>query len=164
MRKIKNISTYLQEKILGQFNGLKKVIMCEKHNYTVNYLSVFDHWLNEEEAKVLINDNLDYDNRLHRFCSFLVEEYDTYAVRRRGRYKNKIVLSSFVNDEMATSYVAPLNFMLPMKFRFILLVPELKLIYLEGSDYTHFLYSEDMDSVKSSLNEVAQKNNLFFLD
>lgn len=168
MRKLINLSKQTQKKLLSQFPDILKVNACEDgHKYKRIAISVFDHWLLEDEAlKLLNNINEEEQKRrndlLYAFNKVLFDRTLCFTYRFKGRNKNHPVFKRFVDKNAACCYVKP-NGEMAGKFLYKLVLPELEALYFEGWDNTCHLYFKDKKTV-NNLIEWVKESGLYMLD
>ena len=108
-------------------------------------VSVFDHWLTEEEAdhqlgEVTKEKQIERNRRHFSFLKRLVSETEVLSFRIAGRRKTKIIFSKFVNIDQCLRHLAPILTASSVQDRISAALPELHALYIEGYDDTYYLY------------------------
>lgn len=169
MTDLTTIDLHTQERLLTTFPNILEVTSGdEDHTYEMLSISVFDHWLDREEATSLLeNVSSSVDSRrkgLHHCLSRkLVTSLDavTFNIESDGT-KTRPVFKGFVSPQSACDYVEPSDHNISARFYFKLAIPDLSCLYFEGSDYTSHLYYQ-RESEISTILKIAEQCGLFVL-
>ncbi|BBM02533.1 hypothetical protein [Microbulbifer sp. GL-2] len=160
MRKFINLNKSKQEALLKQFPGLQKIIEVEPPDkYTFLAVSVFDHWLSREEARMLLDDVSGAEQKkrneaLYSFSKKLLKETEVINFRMAGKWSHsKPKFRRLTSDDAAFDYFKPAVSETSKRF-FNVVIPELGVVFLESWDDTNVMYLLD-DSVKPQLEEWA---------
>ncbi|AZP13308.1 hypothetical protein [Undibacterium parvum] len=168
-RRFRNLEQKLHSELLSSFPTIKEVITDEKvEGYRHVAITVYDHWLSEKEAfeefkemsaeKQKIN-----DDKLHSFICGLTSNYESYLAKFIGRNKKRKVSFRAFNSEVAKNRtLKPLSYLASNVRRFIIIIPSLELIYMEGWDFTHHVYLKN-DALIGALKMEAMKSNVYVL-
>lgn len=149
MRCYYNVSREQQIRLEHEFQGLLDVAYGDSEaGYSRTAISVFDHWLDEEEARVALNsvpaqeqERRDSHHNLLNMKLVLEMNAITFRIRGRGR-KAKVVFKRFASVEAAREYIKPSR-----RPSFVLVLPEIGGVYYEGWDDTNILYLRDDRSI-----------------
>ena len=163
MRNFKNVSLTKQKALSEAFPELLNFYVCtEVADYKQVSVSVFDHWLSQEEAIKRIDNSssIQCDNNnelLHKFIVSLAQSTETYVVKLRGRNTDKkATFREFTSHSGMVNSLIPKHHFSADTHRFVLVLPQLNLVYFESSDFTHHIYfkrEEDLESVSKLANE-----------
>jgi len=145
----------------------------EEDQYIETCVSVFDHWLTEEEAahqiispKALDNLNIEQSVRFLKyetsFINFYVDLYHNYDIQCVFfDYRYRPLMLNFSSEDELKNYVS-----LSMREVFFLkiLIPKLSIAISSNFDFTHRMYTlqgnvKDMEE----LTLYAKKNGLYIL-
>lgn len=145
MRKYQNINKKLESSTLSIFPNFESIVLDDGAIpciYNEAHISVFNHWLSVEEADKEITDapNDIYNQALHNFSLNLFKQYQAYFVKFKGNDKKYTRLKVAINDKALEIITTPTHHLSSGQFRFVALIPELEVLYLEGCDYTHHIY------------------------
>lgn len=161
-RRFQALDKNIQSKLMVLFPKLSVIINNENtHDYQQVAITVFDHWLTEDEAVKELNDvpiekQKIYDARLHSFVCGLTSTFESYLVKSVGRHKQHVTFRAFKSDEAKRRTLVPLSYVASRLHRFIFVVPALQLIYTEGWDFTHHAYFIDNTSLEALKAEAAK--------
>lgn len=167
-RRFMAVDKSVQSRLEEAFPDLSEVIENNPVNrYKTASITVFDHWLSEEEAATELGDVLpeiekEYDARLHKFISGLTSKFETYFIKRVGKNKKRITFRAFTSEPAKDKTLTPLPWTASNRSRFILVIPSLELAYFEGWDFTHHVHLKNM-SVIAVLKEEAAKAGVYVL-
>lgn len=111
-------------------------------------VSVFDHWLSAEEAiaeidEVSLGSQQGNNAKLAAFARHLASRNQCYLVKFKGRYRKQVVFKEFVSQEKRDRWLTPLPHDVGDNWRFLLVFPQLEMVYFEGSDFTHHIYLKE---------------------
>ena len=169
MRRFQRLSQTEDDNLNKLFPDLDKLYGIEDTNhYNHLAISVFDHILNEDEAR----DHIDgvtseqetlNDRNLHEFCCSLALKNECYIVRPIGIRKHNVTYRRFLSHAGVKSYLEPKPYNWGSRNRFVLALPKMKLIYFEGWDFTHHVYYKDKTQI-SQLKEQAKEHGVFILE
>ena len=152
-----------QERLLNVFPNIVDVTSgVDGHGYKMLSVSVFDHWLTEEEAMGLlqnVSNTLDAQRKSLHYClnkkivtSVNAVSFDIHDVEARVLP----IFMGFSGPDTACEYVVPSNYDISTEFYFRLAMPDLRCLYFEGSDYTNHLYFQQEADVVNILKFAAQ--------
>ena len=169
MRSFVNLSKPETLRLNNQFPEILDLVRLEQVDAYNHYsVSVFDHWLSPEEAKIEI-DQISFkkieshNEKLFKLVTGLAGQTDTYLIKFLGRKKSQITFRKFLSQKGLDRSVKPKNHLISDSFRFILLLPELETAYFEGSDFTHHFYTKNNNG-KEVFQKMAKSNNLYILE
>jgi len=128
-----------------------------------NYLgiTVFDHWLTQDEAIKELDSNsleLKRDKQLFNLNKELQNKFEVYFVKIRGRRKEKVVYRHIRNFKCLEGGYNGYD----CGNRGIYILPKLKAIYIEGYDHTYHLYYLDKVLIDDFL-KLVDEHILFAL-
>ncbi len=151
------------EVLSAQFSAL----VSELESHEARAVSVFDHWLTEREALRELDDvsgpvQQERDARLHQFALELTAQFNGFLVKFVGRYKQRITFRKFANDQGRVKSVKPLPYKYGDTHRFIVVLPDLDAVYVEGSDFTHHIFGQE-NNYLNAVQQVAQGTGLHVL-
>ncbi|MFC3152324.1 hypothetical protein ACFOEK_14920 [Litoribrevibacter euphylliae] len=167
MRKFRNLPRPKQTEINRIFPDLQEAI--ERHEgYTYIGITVFDHWLSRDEANQLL-ENVPEDEQkrrnqlLYNFSKKLLSEAEVLNFKFIGKWtKAKPLFRKFTSQEAALEYLNPAAGNNHKRF-FEVVLPELKIIFMEGWDDTNIMYLKDA-SVKPLIQQWAKEAGVYCLD
>lgn len=164
MRKFKNVTSDKFDDITNCFNSLHDVFLTESTDvYEQKFISVFNEWPKPEKfIDSLVNESIFYE-RHRRFNFFLVENYNCYTLRFKGRRKEQLSIKEFCSTESAKIYVQPSAYNVPGHCYFNLLIPEIQAIYFENFDFANCMLFLDNELINGVLSQ-CEKYDLFALD
>lgn len=130
-------------------------------------VSVFDHWLSFDEAIAQLSDidvsiQYEYNRKLHTFACLLSNSFECYLVKHKGRYSNNVTYRKFSSDKAREDTLWPLDYRVPTRHRFELIIPELDAIYYEDDDFTHHIYFAKGNK-SHKFTELLKKSDLHLL-
>ena len=177
MRRFFNIKNKeRQEALATQFKDLNRWGEDEQfESYKAISLTVFDHWLSEEEANIQISPDIPKKERQRRddaflcFRELLFKNTEVLTYRTKGRDKRShLSFKAFTSLESGLAYSTPTimraGFYLAggrVKF-FQLVLPQLDAIYLESWDDTNILLYKN-NSTLELVKQLAKESGLFCL-
>lgn len=147
MRRFQCLKPQRQAELASQFSWLAAVheentLLLEVK--TLN-LSVFDHWLSEPEAEVLLSESSKEIEARREFSftnfhSLLIANTEVLSFVWRGPRKDRLRFRSFTSPSTALHYLQPngSGIYRPPHIRFAL--PQFSAIYYQGWDNTSHLY------------------------
>ena len=169
MRKLINLSKKEQESLFLQFPHILEIDACEdNHEYKKIAISVFDHWLLEDEVLTLLNyvneeEQRRRDNLHYIFNKILFDRTICFTYRLKGRYKNHLVFKKFTDKIAAYAYIKPNSNFVPSKYLYKLVLPQFDALYFEGWDDTCYLYFKN-EKLLDTLVDWAKESGLYILE
>ena len=158
-----------QERLMTTFPNLLKVIFGDdNHGYKTLSISVFDHWLNKEEATSLlqkINTNTDSQRKNLHYClnKKIIDSLDVVTFKvESADTRPRPVFMAFECKSAAHEYVKPKDYNISDHCYFKLAIPGLHCLYFEGSDYTNHIYYQQEHELDTLL-ELVEQYGLFVL-
>jgi hypothetical protein len=167
-RRFKVVDKPTQTRLVHCFPQLGEILSYEGYsNYQHLSVTVYDHWLSEENAFLQLNNmpiekQKIYDARLHSFVCNLTGNFESYLVKRVGRHKKNITFRAFTSRMAREDALRPQPYLVGDRNRFTFVIPHLKLIYIESCDFTHHVYLRDSASIDTLKNE-AEKSGVYVL-
>ena len=151
-RDIKKISLEI-DKLIEDDGGL---------GYKKLAISVFSHWLTAKEANVLLDNipnNIERIRtiKLQQFIVSLCKKFDCYLIVDNGKRQVPEYKKVISKEQIKVSHSR-----MPNNGRVILIVPELKIIYCENCDFTHYFYYQDK-KLLSRLENLVKKKGLHLI-
>lgn len=170
MRKWINLDRKKQESLKLLFPNLLGVNRCdENHGYEKIAISIFDHWLSNDEGNLLLQnvskeEQKRRDNLHFLFNKSLVADTETYTFSFKGKWSKKHpVFKSFRDTKYLHEYVKPNDNYISSRFYFRLALPEMNALYFEGSDDTNYLYFKDKSLLADFL-KLVEASGLYVLE
>ncbi|WOC28184.1 hypothetical protein LY624_20125 [Pseudoalteromonas sp. N1230-9] len=164
MRKFLNVSKQRQKTLEKQFPKLIDLAQVnETKEYTYLAVSIFDHWLDRDEAMELLGD-LDANEIVRRasifesFNHLLSEQTEILTFRFRGLKGDKPRFKSFLSDHAQSMYLRQTDMGM-----YQVILPRLNAVYFEGYDDTNVFYLKDL-SVRPIIESCAEKVGLHCLE
>ncbi|MGR5423589.1 hypothetical protein ACPV5D_01070 [Vibrio harveyi] len=133
----------------------------------IGAISVFDHWLNEEEYFRYVNSpnsvKESYSRKLDEFAFYMATNYECYTFKVVGRGKKRRVSFRYFTDSDSISKIAKQKReTIPSLFLYKLVFPTLAISYFEGWENTNYIYSSDYDYILF-FSRLAEEKGLSFL-
>ena len=168
---ISNISKTELKEIKRNLPDYKKIIeqeesFIENGKYKKIFISVFDHWLTNEEASkmIFVDENLDeLKARRNKFKMVVEELYkttDIYFWRYKRNYR--MVLKKPMNYDDVLRKCDFDNLWSQSGKRYSLILPEFSAIYSEEWDWTNIIWYTDEKKIVPIL-KIAEKAGLYIL-
>lgn len=166
MRNFKNVPLCQQKALAEAFPELLSLWeYIEVEGFKKVSVSVFDHWLSQDEAIKHI-DNVSTiqagknNDLLHKFVISLAQSTETYLVKFRGKNSGKkAVFKEFTSQLGMVNCLIPEYHFAGDNYRFILVLPQLSVVYFEGSDFTHQIYYKREKDLEF-ISKLAHENGL----
>ncbi|ARN65409.1 hypothetical protein RFA42_000830 [Vibrio vulnificus] len=170
-RRAFNVSKAMQKELSSAFPNLIRINDgCDsiQEECESGAISVFDHWLLENEYEKLnlySDDVIDmYLKKMDAFLYYLIDNYECYTFRVVGRgRKRRVSYRKFSDRECAISVLKQSRYPIRSKYLYRLVIPTLGISYFEGWDYTNYLYSYDLINIEK-IRLIAEAMDLYFLD
>jgi hypothetical protein len=130
-------------------------------------VSVFDHWLSQEEASDLLENVSPVEqtrrDALHaKFCSLLVAGTAALSFVFRGRLKDRPVFREFTSVQALSKYCTPHGGRALGHREFQVALPELDCVFYESWDDTnHFFFTKP--TAVDTISEWALQSGLYIL-
>lgn len=168
---ISNISDKEFKSIKKSLPDFRKVIeedesFIDKGIYKKIFISVFDHWLTEDEADKLIfidDDKNELKKRREKFEKVIEDLYDsteTYFWKYKRKYRF-FIQKPLTYDDLLNKCDFN-NLWSQSGRRYSLILPEYSAIYNEEWDWTNIIWYTDEMKIKPIL-EIAEKAGLHIL-
>ena len=164
MRKFVKIGQSKQMELEDEFPNLFDLVNAEQPaDYVFLAVSVFDHWLSNEESLESLHltpyeEQRRRNSNFNRFNNFLISNTEVVTFRFTGRNKRKPSFREFISDNAKTLY---LNHTDMGVYKVVL--PAIKAVYLEGHDDTNYFFFRDL-SYRTVIEEWASKAGLYCLE
>lgn len=164
MSKFLNVPKRRQKELQAQFPDLLKLWACEetdKYHYLA--ISIFDHWLTNDECDdLLVNIGDSEQSRRNclfdRFNELLITKTEILHITQRGSYRPYPKFREFISRQAAQQC---LNHTSTQRYGVVL--PEFGVVYFESYDDTNALYFRDMKH-QSKFKDWAQQVGLNYID
>lgn len=147
MRKFQNLGKMEQISLLDMYPELDKVVAVEDTDkYQYMAISVFDHWLKEDEAFDLLSDvpedeQLQRDRKFDLFSEKIIENTEVVNFTFKGRWsKARPVFRKFTSNVCKINYMKSASNYVSSNFFFKVALPELEALYFESWDDTNVFY------------------------
>ena len=162
MKKItKNQISDIKEKLPSLLNLIEK----EDTDYQMIFVSVFDHWLTQDEFEPHIHteDPKEIAERRNKLQSFIQGLFNltptfTWKTKRNNRFfiypletENQILNKCEIQNQHGETGQ-----------RYDIILPELKAVYSEEWDWTNIIWFRDREKIKHLI-ELAEKSGLYIL-
>ena len=138
MRHFKIVDVPLEKELISIFKNISKVLeMEENETYSQISISVFNHWLSEEEAfeqlnQVSANKQLERNAKHFVFSELLIKKFKVFGyIYLKKTEETRFV--EFISDRELLKYMKQGS-------RFYIVIPEIESIYTYGFDDTNHLY------------------------
>ncbi|WP_285350374.1 hypothetical protein [Vibrio sp. D173a] len=130
-------------------------------------ISVFDHWLNEEEYLDYVNSSNSvkesYLRKLDEFAFYMATNYKCYTFKVVGRGKKRRISFRYFTDSDSISKMAKQKReTIPSRTLYKLVFPTLGVSYFEGWENTNYIYSSDYAGTLF-FSKLAEEKGLSFL-
>ncbi len=169
------IEKTLREDIFNQMGPFDYDSIIESKNYNNRKaFSVFDHWLNEEEAaekilfyeqveeepcSVLYERYIQYENKLKLFYLELYKSTQVYAALTAGNGTWRIFKFSSIDE-----YMSLVTLSIREQLFLELVIPRWLMILEGGHDLTHLLYIHKDSTSENELRDICQKSGVYILE
>jgi len=167
---ISNISNIELKTIRKSLPNFKEIIegnesFLEKGIYQKLFISVFDHWLTEDEGDLIfIDDNIDElmlrRDKFEKVVEELYKTTDIFLWKYKRNYRIYLNKPMTYNDILRKCNFK--NLWSQSGRRYSLILPEFSAIYNEEWDWTNIIWYIDEDKIKPIL-EIANKVGLKIL-
>lgn len=157
------ISNERQELLSAQFSDL---LCLDRHENVLAYerlaFSVFDKWLNADEARELLNEVKSSEEKrryelLNRVNIEIANTTEclTYEVVGDDA-SSRVNFIKLLGADALSNYFKQSNHSSSSRFHFKIVLPELDALYYEGFDFTNYLYYKDRRLVESLIESVQE--------
>ena len=167
-KRVVNVPKARQEELTRQFPWLMSVdLKAEGDKVQVLSVSIFDHWLSEEEGSVQLEnvpaqEQARRDALLADFCARMTDATEVLSFVQRGRRDRRIVFRSFASNAALAAYCRPNGGKTLGHAHFHVVLPELDCALYESWDDTyHFFFTKPAAVVAAR--GWAEKSGLFLL-
>lgn len=146
-RRLKRLSQQHQSALAEQYSWLESVHEFRvPENICVVSVSVFDHWLTENEAREFLVDvspqeQNDRDRRHAAFCAALIAQDQVLYFSFRGRERKLPIFHAFNSPMSLERYCTPKGGRTFGHRHFRVALPEMRSAFYEGWDDTNHIYS-----------------------
>jgi|SRR5690554_2071402 len=145
---------------------LQNLIEGEDTEYKLIFVSVFDHWLTEDEFQPEIHteDRTELKDRRDRFKKFIVGLYsmtNTYSWKYK-RHK-RFFIYPFISLDQLTEKCNIESQHGESGRRYDLLIPEFGAVYSEEWDWTNIIWYRDKKEIQPLI-DLAQQCDLYILE
>jgi hypothetical protein len=162
MRKItKNQITIIKEKL----PSLQKLIEKEDTDYQIIFVSVFDHWLTQEEFEPEIHtkDPKEISIRREKLQNFIVGLFNmTPTFTWKTRRNNPFFLYPLETVKQILNKCDIQNQHGEIGQRYDIILPELQAVYCEEWDWTNIIWFRNQEKIQPLI-ELAEKMGLYIL-
>jgi len=168
MRNFKNTTKIKQNQLNEVFPEMMDLFSWEGTDaYTKVSVCTFDHWLTQEEAIKEIDDvshhrEKEHNKKLHEFSVALAENTECYLVKLIGKKKKRVTYREFTSEVGLRKQLVPELHYIADSCRFVLVLPKLKGVYFEGSDFTHHFYFKGNEDIQK-ISDLAKKHGLHII-
>jgi hypothetical protein len=168
-RRIVNVPKARQRDLAAQFPWLMKVDLNERpENVRILSVSVFDHWLSQEEAcekleNVPAAEQRRRDILLADFCSRMSASTEVISFVQRGRQCRRIIFRRFLSEEVISQYCRPSGGRIFGHRHFQVVLPEFGCAFYESWDDTyHFFFTRP--GIAEAARVWASQSGVYLLD
>ena len=162
MKKItKNQITDIKEKL----PSLQKLIEKEDTDYQMIFVSVFDHWLtqNEFQPDIHTEDSKEIAGRREKLQNFIVGLFNmTPTFTWKAKRNNRFYLYPLETVKQILNKCQIQNQHGETGQRYDIILPELKAVYSEEWDWTNIIWFRDQEKIQPMI-ELAEKSGLYIL-
>ena len=167
MRRLRNEARTRQQELRSIYPWLRSIQEGENASIQLLSISVFDHWLTEEEASSLLVNVPTIEqqrrDRLHAdFCARIARETEVLSFAFRSRRKDRLVFRSFASGASLSAYFTPYGGRTLGHAAFQVALPELRCAYFESWDDTNHFYFADTARM-ARVTEWARQADLHML-
>lgn len=169
-RRFRNLSMVDQIRLNTTFPDIEN-IMCgeETENYSYMAVSVFDHWLGEEDANLYLSDvsqeeQAERNAKFTLFSSKLISNTPllNFVLKGRGR-KTYPKFREFTSESAKYQYMASSPDYVGSNLFFKVAIPDFKALCFESWDDTNVFYLRD-ERARKQLAAWAEEYELYCLD
>ena len=162
MKKItKNHIKEINEKL----PSLQKVIEKENTDYKMIFVSVFDHWLTQDEfqPKIHTEDTEEIKIRRENLQNFIIGLFNvTPTFNWKIKRRNRFFLYPFETIKQILNKCEIQNQHGETGQRYDIILPEFQAVYSEEWDWTNIIWFRDQEKIKPLI-ELAEKSGLYIL-
>lgn len=167
MRRFKNISKKRNKELGILYKDYFDVFHKETKKYKRVDISLFDHWLSQDEAENIIDkataEFCNYGNNLLLSYSLsILDSTEMYLVKIKGKHRQYLSFKCFTSKEAAIDILSSDHQPKHSKYEVVLAIPEAHCLYLLGSDFTYQLFFSDVKKIEFLL-DLARLNRLHIL-
>jgi hypothetical protein len=152
------------------FPELDKVVAVEDTDkYRFMAVSVFDHWLSEEESNQLLSDvseeeQMLRDQKFDLFSNKIIQSTEVINFTFKGRWtKSRPVFRKFTSESSKKDYMKSASNFVGSQFFFKVALPEFEALYFENWDDTNIFYLRN-ENHASLIETWANECGLYRLD
>ena len=160
MKYYKIVDDLLEKELQVRFPNIDKVLdMEDTTTYTQASISIFDHWLSEEEASEQLNqvspiEQQKRDGKHFVFSELLIEKMKVFGfIYFQEMGQRKFV--DFISEKHLMKYMKESS-------HFCVVIPDIESIYLCGFDDTNHLYFKNKTTLKQ-IEPLAKQASLYLL-
>ena len=162
---MKKITKDKEIEIKGKLPFLQDLVEKEDTDYQMFFVSVFDHWLTQDEFQPDIHteDPIELKKRrdnLEKFLERLFEMTPTYGWKYKR--KTRFFLYPFVTKSQILRKCVIQNQLGETGQRYDIILPDLQAVYSEEWDWTNIIWFKEQEKVKPLI-ELAEKLGLYIL-
>lgn len=176
MRSLLNVPRVRQFALASQFSWLPGIEQGEEPGRAnMLWVSVFDHWLSQEDACRLLEnippeEALRREQLLKKFCGEMVASTEVLSYVMRGHGKHSPVFRAFSSEEVASSYCRPngtKTFSYPRRYGFRngyfrVALPEFGCTFHEYWDGTYHFHGTSAE-LQDAAREWARRSGVYVL-
>ena len=145
---------------------LQNLIEGEDTEYKLIFVSVFDHWLTEDEfqSEIHTEDRTELNERRDKFIKFIVGLYNLTSIYS-WKYKrhNRFYIYPFTSLNQLTEK-CKIDYQLgEIGSRYDLMIPDLGAVYSEEWDWTNIIWYRDKEKIKPLI-DLAKESGLHILE
>lgn len=165
MRRLQNFDKQHQALFTSMFPELDKVVAVEYTNkYRFMAVSVFDHWLSEDESDQLLSavsekEQILRNQKFDLLSNKIIQSTEVINFTFKGRLaKSRPVFRRFTSEESKKDYMQSASNFVSSNFFFKIALPELEALYFESWDDTNIFYlrnKQHADLIETWANECG---------
>lgn len=145
--------------------SLQRLIEKEDTDYQMIFVSVFDHWLTQDEFQPEIHteDPKEIAERRYKLQNFIIGLFNitpTFTWKRKRN--NRIFLYRLETEKQILIKCAIQNQHGETGQRYDIILPELRAVYSEEWDWTNIVWFKDQAKIQPLI-ELAEKSGLYIL-
>ncbi|WP_157736043.1 hypothetical protein [Granulosicoccus antarcticus] len=163
-KRIEYVSDDRQSDLSQQFSNLIEVHHIEDdESYKTLAISVFDHWLNDSEARDLLaidksesSDEPRRNSALNGLRSIMAQSTEclSYEIVERNGHEYPMFYRFNTSQDLC-KYFSQSPYGVSAKFHFKIVLPKLSALYFEGHDFTNYLYYKDDNHIRRIRSWIA---------
>lgn len=151
--------------IKNKLPSLQILIEKEDTDYQMIFVSVFDHWLTQDEFEpdIHTDDPKEIAERRNKLKNFIIGLFNmTPTFSWKTKRKNRFFLYPLETEKQILNKCEIQNQHGESGQRYDIILPELKAVYSEEWDWTNIIWFRDQEKIQPLI-ELAKKSGLYIL-